>query len=170
MEGKFTGVPERGGPEANSLVVCESLLELHRAKVIRAPGSRYGVGVRAPAGLRCNPMNQCTRKQPKPLCAKGLLWVQAADTCARLPCPVDSAQTLEHLTEPRAEAEGWHKILSDLTAVSKPWHLGSEVHWVLRVGSHQDSAIRSFALPVRRARGGREGLSITFQITARKVQ
>ena len=69
MEGKFTGVPERGGAEANSLVT-ESLLELHRAKVGGAPGSRYDVRVRATAGLRCNPTNQCAKKQPKPLFRK----------------------------------------------------------------------------------------------------
>lgn len=73
MEGKFTGVPERGGAEANSLVVSDPSLELHRAKVVRAPGSMYGVGVRTPAGPRCNPMNQCTKQQPNPLCTKGLL-------------------------------------------------------------------------------------------------
>lgn len=53
--GQFTGVPERDGAEANSLVVSEPSLDLHRAKVVRAPGSRDGVGVRAPAGPRCNP-------------------------------------------------------------------------------------------------------------------
>lgn len=71
--GQFTGVPERDGAEANSLVVSEPSLDLHRAKVVRAPGSRDGVGVRAPAGPRCNPMNQCAKKQPKPVCTKGPL-------------------------------------------------------------------------------------------------
>lgn len=71
--GQFTGVPERDGAEANSLVVSEPSLDLHRAKVVRAPGSRDGVGVRAPAGPRCNPMNQRAKTQPKPLCTKGPL-------------------------------------------------------------------------------------------------
>lgn len=87
MEGKFTGVPERGGAEANSLVVSESLLELHRAKMVRTPGSRYGVGVRAPAGLRCNPMNQCAKKNNENLyvpkvCCESKLPILVPDSLA----------------------------------------------------------------------------------------
>lgn len=73
MEGKFAGVPERGGAKANSLVVSKPSLELHRAKVVRALGSMYCVGVRVPAGPRCNPMNQCAYQQPNPLCTTGPL-------------------------------------------------------------------------------------------------
>lgn len=46
-----------------------------------------------------------------------------------------SDRTLENLVWHEEEIEEWHSLLSDLAALSKPWHLRNEVcFWVLQVG------------------------------------
>lgn len=50
-------------------------------------------------------------------------------------CHHYSDRTLENLVWHEEEIEEWHELLSDLAALSKPWHLRNEVcFWVLQVG------------------------------------
>lgn len=50
-------------------------------------------------------------------------------------CHLYSDRTLDNLVWHEEEIEEWHSLLSDLAALSKPWHLRNEVcFWVLQVG------------------------------------
>lgn len=77
-------------------------------------------------------------------------------------CHLSSDRTLENLVWHEEEIEEWRSLLSDLAALSKPWHLRNEVcSWVLQVGRCKTLPPDTATFPPQGAREVNRGFDIT---------